>query len=215
MSGHTEKQQYSDFRINICQNWNRCVLSANDGSPNVEWQILFSSGSSFSPTTAWGSHVFYGSCGFDFSGSDRETLKRPPFALFLSLRLRPGVLEERRPACSCNAAELRAEGWVGGTGGVSARGSGGEGGGGEGRGQPRERGWDRVDEWGRKKNTCWDRCCDTFCKKEKRKKERKQKEIKSIAVTINQLLNNYFEATFKLFCISSLGKCSNGQLWAF
>lgn len=54
-----------------------------------------------------------------------------------------------------------------------------------------------------------------FAKKKKEKKKRtkrKQKEIKSIAVTINQLLNNNFEATFKLFCISSLGKCSNGQL---
>lgn len=56
-----------------------------------------------------------------------------------------------------------------------------------------------------------------FCKNKKKSKEKskekgKQKEIKSIAVTINQLLNNNFEATFKLFCISSLGKCSNGQL---
>lgn len=58
------------------------------------------------------------------------------------------------------------------------------GGGGEGRGQPRERGWDRVDEWGRKKKHVEIVAVTHFCKKEKKRKEKRKGKRKEI----NQLL---------------------------
>lgn len=74
-------------------------------------------------------------------------------------------------------------------------------------GQPRERGWDRVDEWGRKKNKHVEILAVTHFVKRKKKSRKRQK---TRANTRNKRLNNIFEATFKLFCISSLGKYSNG-----
>lgn len=173
------KQQY-----NICQNWTGAsCLHRRD--PSVVWIISSSSSSSLFQRLCEAPVYFTAVClwlqqlwPWDFAAP----------TICPSLRLESGGASPRR-------APAMQQSWrMGGSGGVwevQRVGEGRDGGRGGRRGQPREQGWNQVDERGREKNMLRLMLCHIV-------KDKKKKRKKINSWQKKQLLNNWSDVQFFL-----------------